>query len=178
MLTRTIEALLFASGKPIALTTLSKLLHISAGEVQEALKQLSEMRNIDASGIHILIHDGKAQYVTHPQEGEIVQSFLKEEVSGELTQPSLETLTIIAYRGPITKPEIEQIRGVNCSLILRNLLIRGLIEEKEDKQRLQNTYTISFDFLRHLGADRVEELPQYSDLHTDEVVGQLIQETF
>ena len=95
-----------------------------------------------------------------------------------MTQPSLETLTIIAYRGPITKPEIEQIRGVNCSLILRNLLIRGLIEEKEDKQRLQNTYTISFDFLRHLGADRVEELPQYSDLHTDEVVGQLIQETF
>ena len=82
MLTRTIEALLFASGKPIALTTLSKLLHISAGEVQEALKQLSEMRNIDASGIHILIHDGKAQYVTHPQEVEIVQSFLKEEVSG------------------------------------------------------------------------------------------------
>ncbi len=177
MPTRTIEALLFASGKPVALTTLSKLLQISVEEVQEALKQLSKTRNTDASGIHILVHEGKVQCVTHPEEGEIVQSFLKEEVSGELTQPSLETLTIIAYRGPITKPEIEQIRGVNCSLILRNLLIRGLIEEKEDKQRLQNTYTISFDFLRHLGVDRVEDLPQYATLHTEEVITQLMQET-
>ena len=98
-------------------------------------------------------------------------------MSGELTPPSVETLTIIAYRVPITKPAIEQIRGVNCSLILRNLLIRGLIEEHEDKQRLQNTYTISFEFLRHLGVDRVEDLPQYIELHADEIVQQFIQET-
>jgi len=176
MLPRTIEAILFASGKPVALATLAKLTGVSVENVRIELEKLGQARNTETSGIHILMHEGKAQCVTHPKEAEVIQSFLKEEVSGELTPPSVETLTIIAYRGPITKPEIEQIRGVNCSLILRNLLIRGLIEEHEDKQRLQNTYTISFEFLRHLGVNRVEDLPQYAELHADLIVQQLIQE--
>lgn len=177
MFQRTIESLLFASGKPVALSALSKLFGVSVEEVQGQVEALAQAKNTDTSGIHILVHDGKAQMVTHPEEAQAVQSFLKEEVSGELTQPSLETLTIIAYRGPVTKPEIEQIRGVNCSLILRNLLMRGLIEEREDKARLQPVYTVSFDFLRHLGLDCVEELPQYLSLHTDEVISHVMQET-
>jgi len=71
---------------------------------------------------------------TAKESSEIVEKFLKEELTGEMTRPQLETLTIIAYRGPMTKMEIEQIRGVNCSLILRNLLMRGLVEAKLDKK--------------------------------------------
>jgi segregation and condensation protein B len=173
---RTIESLLFASGKPVPFAALAKCLGMSVQEAQGQVEVLAQEKNTDVSGVHVLVYDDKAQMVTHPKEADIVQAFLKEEVSGELTQPSLETLTIIAYRGPVTKPEIEQIRGVNCSLILRNLLMRGLIEEREDKARLQPVYTISFDFLRHLGLDRVEDLPQYVVLHTDEIVSHVMQE--
>ena len=173
---RTIESLLFVAGKPVPFAALAKRLGISVQQVQTQVEALAQEKNTDTSGVHVLVYDDKAQMVTHPKEADIVQAFLKEEVSGELTQPSLETLTIIAYRGPVTKPEIEQIRGVNCSLILRNLLMRGLIEEREDKARLQPVYTISFDFLRHLGLDRVEDLPQYVVLHTDEIVSHVMQE--
>ena len=96
--------------------------------------------------------------------------------AGELTRPSIETLTIIAYRGPITKPEIEQIRGVNCSLILRNLLMRGLVEESESVERLQPVYAISADFLRHLGLHAISDLPDYATLHGDEKISQLLRE--
>ena len=78
---------------------------------------------------------------------------------GELSRPSLEALTILAYRGPLTRPELEQIRGVHSSLILRNLLLRGLIEEKEDARLGQPLYSVTLDFLRHIGLASVEELP-------------------
>jgi segregation and condensation protein B len=97
----------------------------------------------------------------------VVATFLKEQRSGELTRPALETLTIVAYRGPVAKSEIDLIRGVNCSLILRILLIRGLITAREDQDRMVTLYEISFDFLRHLGIREVRELPQYHELHTD-----------
>ena len=165
-LERTLEAILFAVGKPISFVQLKTVLQIDDQTLREALDQLMQKRNTDESGIHILQHDGKIQSVTHPEEAQIVEQFIKEEIGGELTKPSLETLTIIAYRGPITKPEIERIRGINCTLILRNLLMRGLVMEKEDKDRLQLVYTISLDFLRHLGVHSVEELPEYVSLHT------------
>ncbi len=101
---------------------------------------------------------------------------MKKEASGPLTRPSLETLAVIAYRGPVTKPEIEQIRGVNCAIILRNLLIRGLIEEREDTTRLQNVYTVSVDFLRELGLHNLDELPKYPDFHDNEKIQQLLSE--
>jgi segregation and condensation protein B len=104
----------------------------------------------------------------------VVRGFVKEDVSGELTRPSLETLTIIAYRGPVTKPEIEQIRGVNCSLILRNLLMRGLVEEREEASRLQPMYTVSSDFLRHLGLSSLSELPSYGEFHGNERIDKML----
>jgi segregation and condensation protein B len=82
-----------------------------------------------------------------------------------LTQPSIETLTIIAYRGPISKAEIEKIRGVNCSLILRNLMIRGLVDFDIDKNNGQELYNVTVDFLQYLGLNTVEDLPDYMRLH-------------
>src|SRR3989344_5983048 len=98
-----------------------------------------------------------------------VQKFLKDETTGELTRPSLETLTIIAYRGPVTRSDLERIRGVNCSIILRNLMVRGLVEAREDKRQLTTYYTVSFEFLRHLGLPRITELPEYEALHRADV---------
>lgn len=176
MAIRDIEAILFAAGKPVSVKQLGKLLDVSQEIVREALDDLRARWNTDASGLHLLEHEGAVQLVSNPACAALVQSFVKEEVSGDLTRPSLETLTIVAYRGPVTKPEIEQIRGVNCSLILRNLLMRGLIEEREDANRLQPMYVVSVDFLRHLGLPSLSELPNYEEFHGNERIGKMLAE--
>ncbi len=83
---------------------------------------------------------------------------------------------MIAYRGPVTKPEIEQVRGVNCGIILRNLLIRGLVEEQEDPTRLQPVYTVSMDFLKELGLHNAGELPRFEDFHNNPSIQELFEE--
>jgi segregation and condensation protein B len=174
MITATIEAVLFAAAKPLSPSDLSKHLGVSSEVVIEALESIRKERNIEGSGIHLLEHNNKVQLVSNPALGEDVSKFLKKEASGPLTRPSLETLTIVAYRGPITKPEIEMIRGVNCSLILRNLLIRGYIEEQEDRKRLQNVYTLSDVFVRKLGVSNVKKLPDYELFKNNEKVNSLL----
>ncbi|MEK7452518.1 MAG: SMC-Scp complex subunit ScpB, partial [Patescibacteria group bacterium] len=113
-------------------------------------------------------------FVTNPDASEDVASFLKKDATSPLTKPSLETLTVIAYRGPVTRPELEQIRGVNCGIILRNLLIRGFIEETQDNTRLQVVYTVSIDFMRKLGLTHLEELPEYQSFHTNQSIDEML----
>lgn len=174
MLTTSLESILFASTKPVSVLVLKKMLNVSDEVLQEAIADVKARFNADASGIHVVEHEGKIQFVTNPSQAGVVAALLKEEVSGELTRPSVETLTIIAYRGPITKPEIEQIRGVNCSLILRNLLMRGLIDETDDALRLQPVYAVSADFVRHLGLHSINDLPDYGELHENEKITELM----
>ncbi|PJA46307.1 SMC-Scp complex subunit ScpB [Candidatus Uhrbacteria bacterium CG_4_9_14_3_um_filter_50_9] len=175
MITATVEAILFAAAKPLAIGDLSKNLDVSKEVIQEAIEELRTMRNVEGSGIHLLDHDGKVQLVSNPVLGEDVAKFLKKEASGPLTRPSLETLTIIAYRGPITKPEIEVIRGVNCSLIIRNLLIRGYVNEEEDRERLQPVYTLSNEFMQALGLTSIDQLPDYETFIHNEKITELLQ---
>ncbi len=163
--------------KPLDPKKIGKILNVQPAEVKAALVKLMELRNTDESGLHIVEQDDKYQMVTAPTNAKIIESLVKEEVSGELSRPSLETLTIIAYRGPITKPEIEQIRGINCTMILRNLLMRGLIEERDDPERLQPVYSLTGDFIRHLGVHSVEELPKYAELHAHESISQVLEGT-
>ncbi len=177
MLTSSLESILFASAKPVAVSVLKGVLEVEETVLREALDDIARRFNVDSSGIHLVEHEGKVQFVTNPAHADLLRAFLKQEMSGELTRPSLETLTIIAYRGPITKPEMEQIRGVNCTLILRNLLMRGLIEERDDVERLQPVYTVSTDFLRHLGLHAISDLPSYDELHANEKVTELMNET-
>ncbi|MCR4313713.1 MAG: SMC-Scp complex subunit ScpB [Candidatus Uhrbacteria bacterium] len=174
MLTTTIEAVLFAAAKPIKLSDLRKHLDVSEEVVREAIDDIVARFNVDASGIHLMEQNGSVQLVSNAHVGEAVAKFLKKEASGPLTRPSLETLTIIVYRGPITKPEIEMIRGVNCSLILRNLLIRGFVTEKQDKARLQPVYHVSHEFLQAIGVNRLDALPDYEAFRTNEKITELL----
>lgn len=176
MLISTLEAILFAAAKPLEIKTLSKALNTNQETLREAIEELKKLRNTENSGIHLLEQEGKLQLVTNPAAAEVVKIFAKEDMGGELTKPSLETLTVIAYRGPITKPELEQIRGINCTLILRNLLMRGLVEERDDPVKLQSVYSVSLEFLRHLGVHGVSELPEFKDYHNDSRINQMIQE--
>lgn len=176
MLTTTIESLLLASAKPVSRAALRKALNVDEFVLAEAVEDVRRRFNVDSSGIQLLENDGQLQFVTSPLAAEAVAAFLKQDRVGELTRPSLETLTVIAYRGPITKPELEQIRGINCSLILRNLSMRGLIEERDDVARLQPVYSVSAEFVRHLGLRGIEELPQYGEFHENERIDQMIKE--
>ena len=113
--------------------------------------------------------------VSSPENSRLVADFIKDETTGELTRPSLEALTIIAYRGPISKIDLDRIRGVNCSLIVRNLMLRGLIEGKKDKKKNETYYSITFDFIRFLGLSSIAKLPEYERLHKDDTIDRMLE---
>lgn len=165
-----IESLLFVSNKPLTVKRFSDVLEVKNEDALKALEELIAEYDAREGGLIILRNGESYQIATDPEHGELVKSFLKDEAFGELSRPSLETLTIVAYRGPLTKPELEQIRGVNCSLILRNLMIRGLVAQEGEGFR------ITMDFLRHLGLKSVEELMDYEKLNSDENLQKLIED--
>jgi len=166
-----IESLLFVSPRPLAARRLAEVLGKGKDEVKNALDELAaEYDARNDSGVVILRNGDEVQMASSPAHAARVKEFLKDETFGELTRPALETLTIVAYRGPLTKPELEQIRGVNCSLILRNLMIRGLVESKDD------TYAVTMDFVRHLGLQSVASLPDYESLRNEENLKKLLEE--
>jgi segregation and condensation protein B len=168
-----LEGLLFISPKPLGIGELAKLV---AGDRPEIEKLLDELIAEYASrgGLQLLKLADKYQLATSSDSSEVIKKFVRSEITGELTRPSLETLTIIAYRGPISKAELEIIRGVNCSLILRNLLIRGLVEAKDDARRGITMYQITFDFIKYLGIGQISELPDYEKLNRNNNLEKLL----
>lgn len=170
-----IESILFISTRPLTIKKLVELLGSDEEKIKIAISELfSDYENRKDSGLQINRIGKQYQLSTVPDNQKIVKDFVREELTGELTRPQLETLTVIAYRGPISKEELEQIRGVNCSLILRNLMIRGLIESEDDKKSMKTYYFITFDFLRFLGLREISQLPEYDKLHSSEILEQLI----
>jgi len=169
-----IESLLFITTRPLSLKQIIELTGSKKDEIKKEVANLMEEYNQADKGINIQKLALKYQMVSNAENSKMISKFLKEEMTGELTPASLETLTVIAYRGPITKAELEMIRGVNCSVILRNLLIRGLIDEKEDKKNMVTTYQISFDFMKHLGITEARQLPDYEKLNSNESLEKLI----
>jgi segregation and condensation protein B len=175
-----IESLLFISAKPMSTKQLAEILEIENKQIEQAGDLLVEEYKNKQSGIQIVKNGQQYQMVSSPENAELIRKLIKDETSGELSRPSLETLTIIAYRGPISKFELDRIRGVNCALILRNLLLRGLIETGAEKEKGELNYTITMDFIRYLGINDLKDLPEYDKLHQDnvipEIIGQMVAE--
>jgi len=169
-----IESLLFISAKPMSLKQLSDLIKEKKEEIKKAGDELVEEYKEKKRGIQIIKNGNKYQMVSSPENAGLVQEFIKDETTGELSRPSLEALTIIAYRGPVSKIDLDRIRGVNCSLILRNLLLRGLVEAKFDKQKQETYYTITLDFTRFLGLNNINELPDFEKLNKDDTISRFL----
>lgn len=169
-----LEALLFAAAKPLNIKWLADAIDMQPAEVDGVLKQLTD--RLDSSGSGMMLQQNGALYelVTRPEMAEDVRRVVHDEAAGELSRPSLEALTILSYCGPLTRPELEQIRGVQSSMILRNLLLRGLIEEKEDTRLGQSVYAVSFAFLNHVGVPSVESLPGYVTLRGHSAVSDVL----
>jgi segregation and condensation protein B len=175
MLDSKIESILFIAARPLPLKKLAELVEGSRDEVNAALDRIAGRYNVAGSGIRLLRVADSVQLATSPEHSGLVQDYLKDETTGELTKPSLETLTIIAYRGPISKAELEQVRGVNCSLIIRNLMMRGLIEASGDPGDIMTTFNVTMDFIRFLGVSSIEELPDYDALRSHENVARVLE---
>lgn len=171
-----LEAILFAAARPYSVKRLADLADEPSKDVEAALGALRERLNDSKSGTMLQKKGSEVELVTRPEAAELVKRVVTEEAQGELTRASLEALTILAYRGPMTRPELEQIRGINSAVILRNLMLRGLVEEKEDTRLGQPVYSLTFDFLNHLGIQDVEELPEYETLRGNETVNQVLAE--
>lgn len=159
-----IEAMLFVAGEPVTIRQLSQALRVEASLVEEALASLSEEH---AGRGFLLQRDGqKVQLVTAPRFADYVGRFLGMQRSSRLTTPALETLAIIAYRQPITRAEIESLRGVDCSGVLHTLLARGLISEvgRLEKAGRPILYGTTFEFLQYFGLKDLSELPKVEEL--------------
>lgn len=164
-----LEALLFVSAKPFTVKGLAKLLNSSEDKIETWIEELQEEFESGDRGVRVVRNGNDVQLMSSPDCRELIEEYLKEEITGELTRPQLETLTIIGYRGPISKPDIEQIRGINCTLILRNLEWRGLIEQSELSTAEIPAYRVTMDFVRYLGLSSVEQLPNFESLNVCEV---------
>lgn len=164
-----LEALLFVSAKPLAVRECARVLGVKETEIKNWLIELAELYSGAERGITLVQNGETVQLFSAPTTREFIENYLKEEITGELTRPQLETLTIIAYRGPISKPDIEQIRGINCTVILKNLIWRGLVEETEASTEEIPVFRVSMEFVRFLGLAGVEKLPNYEDLHVCEI---------
>ncbi|MHB8831315.1 MAG: SMC-Scp complex subunit ScpB [Patescibacteria group bacterium] len=172
-LDQTIEAILFAAGKPLTARKLAELMDVKVDEVEDALEALRE-RLQEGGGLMLQEYGKELELVTKPEAAEVVKKVIKDEEQAELTRASLEALTILAYRGPMTRPELEQIRGIQSSLILRNLMIRGLVEQKDDERLGQPTYAVTFDFMNHLGLSSVKDLPDYETLRGNAAISDVL----
>lgn len=162
-----IEALLFVSDRPLAKKELAKLTNSKINEIEQVLAELKDDCEKNNRGIIILINDDKVQIATSPEASTVVKEFLDFEVKEDLTPAAIETLSIVSYRGPISKEDLDNIRGVNCSVILRHLLVKGLVEEKTEGDK--KNYNLSFDFIRWLGLKGQSELPSYTRFHNLEI---------
>lgn len=156
-----IEAFLFWKGEPVTVRELSRSLNLSLEVVEEALVSLTE-RSDDGRGIVLVRYHDKVTLGTHPDTGVVIEALTKEELSKDLGKSALETLAIILYQGPVKRSQIDYVRGVNSQFILRNLLMRGLIDRAQDENDERVfVYSPSLELLTHLGIKNTSELPEF-----------------
>jgi segregation and condensation protein B len=168
-----LHALLFASGEALLKKDIVKILDITDSELTVALKALTQ--SLSGSGVVLIETSTEAELRTAPETVDIVKKIREHELSRDLGKGSLETLAVIAYRESATRADIDWVRGVNSTAAIRTLLMRGLIEGREDesdKRRVR--YSITTEALAHLGILRSSELPRFEELRatTEEIVGQ------
>ncbi|MDD3531127.1 MAG: SMC-Scp complex subunit ScpB [Candidatus Pacebacteria bacterium] len=158
-----LHALLFASGEPMSKQQLAKLLDIKDSEVNMVLKALTD--SLKGSGVVVVETETEVELRTAPEASALVKKLRESELSRDLGKASLETLATIAYQAGSTRGEIDWVRGVNSSASLRTLLMRGLIEGREDerdKRRIR--YSLTTEALAHLGIRSSADLPRAEEL--------------
>ena len=166
-----LEALLFASGEPLTITAITKATGISEQDIKGLVNEL--MSGYRARNSVILIAEIAEGYemLTDPDLAAWIRKMKNIHGSGKLSQPSLETLSIIAYKQPITKLEVDQLRGVNSDAAVKSLLDKRLIKivGKKETPGRPFLYATTRDFLQYFGLKNLGELPAINDFFNSEV---------
>lgn len=157
-----IEGLLFYKSAPQKKQTILKLFDISAEELSSAIIILQERLKTGAT--RLVVTDEEIQLVTCSEMAPVIEAMRKTELKADIGKAGAETLAIILYQEPISRSEIDRIRGVNSSFILRNLMVRGLVERTHNKSRGNFEFTISTSLLAHLGISKKLDLPDFATI--------------
>ena len=154
-----LEALLFVAGEPVTTAQLATALDVAPSVIERGLNELDA--SLSARGLRLQRHGGRVQLTTAPQLAELIERFLGLEATTHLTRAALETLAIIVYQQPVTRPQIDSIRGVNSDSMMKSLLHKGLILEsgRADGPGRPILYSTTPEFLQHFGLNSILEMP-------------------
>jgi segregation and condensation protein B len=172
-----LEALLFVAAEPVTTAQLAAALDVSSSVVERALNELDTA--LSSRGLRLQRHAGRVQLTTAPQLAELIERFLGLEATTHLSRAALETLAIVAYQQPVTRPQIDAIRGVNSDSMMKSLLSKGLILEsgRTDGPGRPILYSTTPEFLQHFGLNSIlEMLPlakteEEDDMHDEMLKG-------
>ena len=161
-LAQKIEAVLFYRAEPVEEKELAKILGEKIDDVRTVLDHVAE--SLADRGIRLVRADDTVLLATAPEFSALIEKIITEERESTLGRASIETLSIVAYKGPVSKKEIEYIRGVNCDYAIRTLLLRGLVEKSQSKtDERVSVYTVTPDTVLHLGLSKISDLPEYAE---------------
>ena len=161
-----IEALLFTEGGSLAKKKLLQILEITPEQLSQALISLAARR--EGTGLAIIQSDTEVALTVSPEAAETIEKAFEKEVGREIGDAGLEVLSIILYRGPSTRAQIDYIRGVNTSSTMRTLTSRGLIERMPNpKDAREYLYRPTTELLAHLGVRDMSELPEYAKISSE-----------
>ncbi|MBR2823280.1 MAG: SMC-Scp complex subunit ScpB [Clostridia bacterium] len=165
-----IEAILFVAGDAVDIRDLGRALKLEEKELQKALKELSSEYDYDQRGFLLKRFGTKVQLATRPLYAEDVVRLLQPVQKQSLSQAAMETLAVVAYRQPVTRAEVEQIRGVKCDYSLQSLTGRGLIQEvgRKDTVGRPILFGTTDEFLSRFGLESLEDLPALPREETEE----------
>ena len=154
-----LEALLFVSAEPVPPVQLAAALEISTADAEAGLDELDEA--LRTRGLRLQRHAGRVQLTTAPDTAELIERFLGLEAISHLSRAALETLAIIAYQQPVTRPQVDAVRGVNSDGVMKSLLGKGLVQEfgRAEGPGRPILYGTTPDFLQHFGLSSLSELP-------------------
>jgi segregation and condensation protein B len=177
-LVASLEAILFVAPGPVTVEQIATALDISPQEVQKGLELLEDTyrNNLQDHGLSLQHLHGRYQLTTAPQAAFVIERFLGIEANARLSRAALETLAIIAYKQPITRPQIDAIRGVNSDGVIKSMLSKGLIQEagRADAPGRPILYITTGEFMQYFGIKTLDELPSLDEDESDQ--GALIQE--
>jgi segregation and condensation protein B len=154
-----LEALLFVAAEPVTTAQLAAALDVSPSVIERGLNELDAQ--LSNRGLRLQRHSGRVQLTTAPQLAELIERFLGLESTTHLSRAALETLAIIAYQQPVTRPQIDSIRGVNSDSMMKSLLSKGLSLEsgRADGPGRPILYSTTPEFLQHFGLNSILEMP-------------------
>jgi segregation and condensation protein B len=172
-----LEALLFVATSPVPLTQLGTALGLTPAKLNAALAELGE--TLATRGLRIQTQRGRVQMTTAPETASLVQEFLNLDATSRLSPAALEALSIIAYRQPVTRPQVDAIRGVNSDGVIRSLLNKGLIQEggRAEGPGRPILYVTTPEFLQHFGLSSLSALPSLdlSDVVAEDVDQEILK---